>query len=161
MSNNLWPLHETLTSITNVYFGNYFEWRFIWIYTCCNFRIYPMWPESYHEKLSTTNWIGHLGSFDKSRLESEINDTLYKSLSMRITCSLKGLLEKKTRISKFWVRKSELDKFPFKLESLDRSWKVWIEVGKFSRQYWVTKKFLTSGRTFQLLFSSFISNFPT
>ena len=97
MSHKSLALKITLTSITNLYLGNYFEWRFIWIYTCCNFRIYPMWSESYHEKLSTTNWIRHLGSFDKSRLESEINNTLFSSHQfigfIEGTCSLKGQLE--------------------------------------------------------------------
>ena len=37
-----------------------------------------------------------------------------------------------------------------KLESFHLSWKVPIEVGKFSMQYYVTKNFPISARTFQL-----------
>ena len=45
----------------------------------------------------------------------------------RDTCSCKGQLEK-TRSWKFLVRKSKVRNFPFKLESTDRSWKVFHAV---------------------------------
>ena len=45
----------------------------------------------------------------------------------RDTCSSKGQLEKNSSW-KFWVRKSKVRNFSFKLESADRSWKVFNAV---------------------------------
>ena len=53
------------------------------------------------------------------------------------TCSWKGPLKKKREVGQF-----ELRKFPFKLESTNRSWKV------FQLRL---KNFISSARTFQLL----------
>ena len=68
-------------------------------------------------------------------------------------CIRKGQLAR-PEVGKFWLGKFEIIKSPFKLESSDRSWRVFNAV--LSNQ-----KFPTSARTFQLNFSNFISNIPT